>query len=159
MLKTGQIEIPAFAEMLVALGTAMLAWATIELGLENKKMRFDNERIRKEDRKYEAKMRVRKWARDSVALLTTVSPFKLVLTQVPIMNLRGSFARSKSETLEAITDATNIGGQVKVQADDAANKLEILADWILGSNLNPDKIDQAAIDALESFNKVLKIIV
>jgi predicted Zn-dependent peptidase len=75
------------------------------------------------------------------------------------MNLRGSFARSKSETLEAITDATNIGGQVKVQADDAANKLEILADWILGSNLNPDKIDQAAKDALESFNKVLKIIV
>lgn len=67
-------DISAFAEILVAIGTALLAFATWELGRitvkENRETRDLNERIRKEERQGEISLRIRKWAEDAIKQIT-----------------------------------------------------------------------------------------
>jgi hypothetical protein len=69
---TKQIDIAGFAEILVALGTALLALVTFGLVIESRKTRLDSERIKEEERERESIRRrindVQEWIEGALRL-------------------------------------------------------------------------------------------
>jgi len=63
LFNTKQIDVTGFAEILIALATAILALVTFALVLESRKTRLENERIRKEEQHSDALMRLKLWQR------------------------------------------------------------------------------------------------
>jgi uncharacterized membrane protein YhaH (DUF805 family) len=179
------LNITWFPEAVVAYGTLLLAVATYQLGQttisENKKLHDDTERVRKEEQRTDAILRLRQWAERSIISFNTTYPImqslqniamQNVATREDVANMRilnpsalwqfgNMFRQLKAESFGVKADSKKIGGKVLELCGELSEKIISLSDGYLKPGTPPPDfvaIDKQQEEIIKKLHEILKTI-
>lgn len=168
LFNTKQIDVTGFAEILIALATAILALVTFALVLESRKTRLENERIRKEEQHSDALMRLKLWAERTTQLVGQVYPIekrcfsaeiKMGNGNITFWEVGNVFSIIKTESIGVEVDSKHLSKSSKELFEKVFENILNLNDpMLLLRPVDLSKIDKQISEIKDELKKFLESI-
>lgn len=149
---------PGLPEVVVAFGTIVLAVATFELGRttvrENKKQLEKSERMRREERRIGASLRIRQWAEETLRILVLTDVDQKALAS-DLTRVSFSFGIILAGSVGARNDAVRVGSDMTGAVTVALTAILDFRDSVVA--LDFTKRDMQLQDCLSKLQEVIRL--